>query len=203
MNLQCTPKASIGMIGSLAFLGAALSCFVMPMLGDIYGRMSVYYITTILQMPLYALANFGTSIMVLYVVTFCFGFALIGRFTNAFILITESTAYKDKAFVGTALLTTDILATYYCMIWIRLISNDCSIVIWIAAVMNLISIFFGFWQCESPPWLLSVGYKERAIKNMHFIAKFNGVNMNIGELLEDPEEEIEDDAPSDGAIENV
>jgi hypothetical protein len=46
MNLQCTPKSYIGLIGSLAFVGAALSCFFLPAAGDVYGRYATYMVVS-------------------------------------------------------------------------------------------------------------------------------------------------------------
>lgn len=43
--MACMPKAYIGAIGAMAFLGAALSCFIVPSLGDKYGRHVAWYIT--------------------------------------------------------------------------------------------------------------------------------------------------------------
>lgn len=46
MNLQCTPKSYIGLIGSLAFVGAAISCFFLPAAGDVYGRYATYMVVS-------------------------------------------------------------------------------------------------------------------------------------------------------------
>ena len=40
--MQCTPKAAVGIIGAMAFLGAAIGCFFLPVMGDIYGRYNVF-----------------------------------------------------------------------------------------------------------------------------------------------------------------
>ena len=42
VNMQCTPKAAVGIIGAMAFLGAAIGCFFLPVMGDIYGRYNVF-----------------------------------------------------------------------------------------------------------------------------------------------------------------
>ena len=192
------------MIGSISFLGAALSCFVMPMLGDIYGRFAVYYLTTWLQLPLFLLALFATELWYIYVVTFGFGFALIGRFTCAFLLISECAIIRDKPFIGTALLTTDILATYYVTFYLRFISQYANSIIWIGFGMNVIACIAGFWTKESPAFLLSIGDRDRAIENMKYIAKFNGIiDYNLTQLLPDPEVGEEDETQKQGEHEAV
>jgi len=65
---------------------------------------------------------FTSSFGVLYVVVFMFGLCLLGRFANAFILISESVPNKDKALIGTALITLDVMATFYVIVFVRYIS---------------------------------------------------------------------------------
>jgi len=42
LDLYCTPKEYIGFIGALAFAGAAIACFFLPILGDKYGRWIIF-----------------------------------------------------------------------------------------------------------------------------------------------------------------
>lgn len=88
---------------------------------------------------------FTKSFGVLYLVCFIFGFCLLGRFANAFILISESAANKDKAFIGTALITLDALATFYVIVFVRFITNDTIIIIWVGVAMNILACIVGFW----------------------------------------------------------
>ena len=48
MNLTCTPGEAIGVLGAMAFMGCALACFFLPVLGDLYGRYNVYMVTSVL-----------------------------------------------------------------------------------------------------------------------------------------------------------
>ena len=47
LNMQCTPKLYIGMIGAMAFAGVAISCLFIPQLGDKYGRHLCWMVTII------------------------------------------------------------------------------------------------------------------------------------------------------------
>ena len=95
LDLYCTPGKYIGALGSCAFLGAALACFFLPLFGDMYGRLPVYLVCSLLQLPLYYFANTTSSLAVIYALTFYLGVALIGRFTCGFVLVTECLAKKD------------------------------------------------------------------------------------------------------------
>lgn len=89
LNIQCAPSEYIGLLGAMAFLGAALSCFFAPALGDKYGRWIVWFVTITCQLPIYFGANLTDHIGVVYVMCFYLGMGLIGRFACGFILFTE------------------------------------------------------------------------------------------------------------------
>lgn len=69
----------------------------------------------------------------------------------------------------------DVMATLYITLFIRYISTNCSILIWIGLSLNVLALILGFFIVESPEWLLSAGDKQGAIAALHKIAKMNGV----------------------------
>jgi len=87
--MYCMSKSYVGFLGAFAFLGAALSCFFVPALGDKYGRYTVWITTIACQLPLYFGANLTSNIGVIYVSCFYLGMGLIGRFACGFVLLTE------------------------------------------------------------------------------------------------------------------
>ena len=157
MNLYCTPSAAIGVLGAMAFMGCALACFFLPLLGDLYGRYNVYMVTSVLQLPLYVANNYTNSIGITYIIVFYFGVALIGRFSCGFVLLTESLPETHKAVMGTALLVGDVVATLYVTFFLRYISININIIIWIGFALNIITLIASLWNVESPAWLVSVG----------------------------------------------
>ena len=94
LNMTCTPKGYIGIIGALAFGGAAISCLFVPQLGDKYGRLTVWMVTIVLQLPLYVGANLTEHIGIVYVCCFYLGLGLIGRFACGFVMLTECNIAK-------------------------------------------------------------------------------------------------------------
>ena len=88
----------------------------------------------------------------------------------------------------------DGIATLYVTFFLRYISKDITIIIWIGLVLNILACIMSFFTVESPIWLLSVGRKEEAIKNLNFIAKMNGVkDFHIKELREIKFETVDSD----------
>ena len=159
-NIQCMPQSAIGLAGALAFLGAALGCFFLPVLGDVYGRYNVFMVVSFLQLPLYIANYFAQSIAVLYIVCFFFGLALVGRFTCAFVLLTESLCERHKVLAGTFMLTMDAMATMYVTFYLRFISVNYSTLIIIGFALNLVSFIGNLFSRENPAWLLEVGEIE-------------------------------------------
>ena len=196
MSLQCVPSEYMGFIGSFGFFGAVLSCVVLPVFADKFGRYSVYLITITLQLPIYVLNNTAKTLIPEYIVSFLLGVALLGRFTAGFILLLESVPQKHKALAGTALAVGDTAAQLYVTFFLRFISRDSQTVIWIGMGLNFVALIATFWNVESPAWLVSVGETEKAKKNILYIAKFNGIQDiqithlkpdDIGENKEDNE----------------
>jgi len=105
---------------------------------------------------------------------FYLGMSLIGRYTCGFVLITECLPKKNQAMGGTISMAMDVIATWYITFFLRYISNNANTLIWIGFSLNIIAVIMGYWVVESPAWLVSVGRKEEAIKNLKFIAKING-----------------------------
>ena len=153
----------IGILGALAFGGAAISCFIVPALGDKYGRLLVWSVTIFCQLPLYFMANITDHLAMVYVATFYLGMGLIGRFACGFVLLTESLPKKHQSMIGAVFAIGDIVATYYIIFFLRYISNNANILIWVGFAINIVACVLSFFLYESPAWLLSMGRKEEAI----------------------------------------
>ena len=118
LNMYCMPKSYIGIIGAMAFGGVFLSCFLVPQLGDKYGRKIGWVVTVCTQLPLYIMANCTDNIGVIYVGCWFLGMGLIGRFTFGFVMLTELTPNKRQAVVGTLFCALDAAATLYITLFI-------------------------------------------------------------------------------------
>lgn len=104
LNMYCTDGKYVGMIGAMAFLGSAIACGILPILGDKIGRYPVFIITQAFQIPMFLGAIFTSSIGFVYFAVFFLGFCLIGRFTCGFVLFVELLPEANKAISGAAIL---------------------------------------------------------------------------------------------------
>ena len=171
--MPCMPGAYMGAIGAMAFLGAAICCFIVPALGDKYGRYRAWYASICCHLPIYMAGIFTNHIGVVYVCCFWLGFGLVGRFACGYILFTESVPPQHASKFIALYMLGDAAATLYSSFFLRYISNNGIDLMWLGFVLNLIAVIVGWFIVESPAWLVSVGLKEEAIKRLKYIAKFN------------------------------
>ena len=89
MNLECVPKKKIGLLGTIAFAGAAVGCFFVPRLGDLYGRKPVYVVSMVIQTGMFAGILLSHKLLPVYILAFIIGITTIGRMSCGFFLLVE------------------------------------------------------------------------------------------------------------------
>lgn len=89
MDMYCSPKSYIGLMGSLLFLGITLSMLILPAASDKFGRVTVLRFVQICYVPLlYVLAS-QRYLAAVYFFFFFSGFFGGGRVLCGFIYLTE------------------------------------------------------------------------------------------------------------------
>jgi MFS family permease len=173
------PRSYIGLFGALIFTGAALGCFFMPALGDKYGRWLLFQVTMVIQIPLFVCCLLANSLAMIYFVCFYLGIALIGRFTNGYLLLTELVPEKYEPWVGPALLSGDSAMILYLTFYYRYISKNSVPLLYIGLGLNIFCLVVTMvWIPESVRWLVSVKQYVKAREALAKIARFNGVDLS-------------------------
>lgn len=173
--MYCTTGKYIGLIGALAFLGSAIACAILPILGDKIGRWPVFIITQAIQIPMFFVAIYNTSLGVVYFIVFFLGFCLIGRFTCGFVLFVELLPEKYKAISGSAILIGYSISLLEVTFYYALISQNSKPTIWFGFILNTLTFVTNFFVPESPQWLVSQGKFDKAREALKTIAKWNRV----------------------------
>jgi MFS family permease len=176
--MYCTDGKYIGLIGALAFLGSAIACAILPILGDKIGRYPVFIITQALQIPMFLAAIYTTSLGLVYFVVFFLGFCLIGRFTCGFVLFVELLPEAYKAISGSAILIGYSISVLEVTAYYAFISPNSLPTIWVGFVLTAITFCANFILPESPQWLVSQGHFDKARASLMTIAKWNGVHVD-------------------------
>lgn len=86
LELYCTSKFEIGLIGSLIFVGFMLGCLVLPTYSDRYGRRPLFLFFMGLQLVTWVLMLLNRSLYLFYVLVFVFGVCVTGRMSIGFIM---------------------------------------------------------------------------------------------------------------------
>jgi MFS family permease len=155
LGLYCTDGKYIGMIGALAFLGSAIACAILPILGDKIGRYPVFIVTQACQIPMFFVAIYTNSLATVYFIVFFLGFCLIGRFTCGFVLFVELLPEKYKAVSGSAILIGYSISLLEVTAYYAFISQNSVPTIWLGFILNTVTFFANFIVPESPQWLVS------------------------------------------------
>lgn len=196
------------MIGALAFLGSAIACAILPVLGDKIGRYPVFITTQLCQIPMFLFAIYTTQIGVVYFLVFFLGFCLIGRFTCGFVLFVELLPEKYKAVSGSAILIGYSISLLEATIYYAWISKNSIPTIWLGFALNTVTFVANFIVPESPVWLVSQGRFDDARASLKRIAKWNNVQVQefppFNQEITDKSEESDRILPSEVAqIETV
>lgn len=85
LDLACTPKAKIGLIGSMYFAGYTTSAILLPRFSDLFGRKLIYFISMVGHLLVYGVFLFSKSLTLTIVMMVFFGFFSLGRASVGYI----------------------------------------------------------------------------------------------------------------------
>jgi MFS family permease len=154
-HLACKSKAQLGLIGSMQFIGWAISSFIIPRLSDIYGRKWPYIASMILQLLAMIATFFSTSIEVTTAIMFFLGFSGVGRCSISFLYLMELLPQEKGTFYGTIVQMNNNMAYIYVALYFWLISIDWRWLEVFAIGMTLFCIIGSLFIPESPKFYLS------------------------------------------------
>ncbi len=117
LDLTCTSRFKIGLIGSALFAGWAISAAFLPRLADVYGRKPVYGWSMIVHCLVYAAIVLSRSLTLTTSLMFFLGVATAVRASVGFLYMTELAPKAQQTAVGTILLVIvsvqGVLVTVY------------------------------------------------------------------------------------------
>lgn len=174
LNLTCVDKRLIGSLGSVYFLGFAVSAGVTPYLSDQYGRKYPYFFSIFFQTISYALIILSKNI---YLTIGCYlivGLCAGGRVAIGTIYISEflpkkywALAITMKNVFDSSIMIVQSIYYSFCKNWIYLHLLGLSI-----AIVIVICLYFLL--PESPKYYYSKGQFDKCREILVVIAKANG-----------------------------
>ena len=173
LDLTCTPKSTIGLIGSIFFAGWAVSATFLPRLSDIHGRKKMYIISMSGLFLLYLATLFSRNLVLTIVIMFFFGGVSVGRASIGFLYLMEFIPLKQQTVVGTFLQVFNSATTITACFYFVYISKYWLWFQMVGCAINLIVVICLFYVPESPKYLISKNRFDDARKALAAIAKIN------------------------------
>lgn len=177
---------------SLFMLGVMLGSIVFGDLSDRYGRRPIFFASLVIQVIFGILAGVAPEYITYTISRIVIGATTSGVFLVAYVLALEMVGPKARLNAGM------IIMMFFSLGYVLMAPIAYFIVQWRYLQMALTLpglAFLCYWWFipESARWLLSKGYKQKAIDNIQKAAKVNQVNITNTDL----ETVLEGDIPTD------
>lgn len=95
LNLECTPKEQIGLVGSMLFAGWGIAAIFLPRQADVFGRKKVYLIAMTGHFIFYAGIIASRNLILTTVLMFFLGMNSVGRAAVGYLYMMELTPLKN------------------------------------------------------------------------------------------------------------
>lgn len=103
LNLYCTDKSYIGLIGSMLFGGWVLGLFFLPVIADKYGRKWIVVTAVFVELILYITMFFTTKLYVVIICQFIEGIVVSAKSTLNYVYTTEFLPIDKRVLMGIVL----------------------------------------------------------------------------------------------------
>ncbi|TNV80510.1 hypothetical protein FGO68_gene767 [Halteria grandinella] len=173
LDLTCTPKEQIGLIGSMLFAGWAFAAVWLPRLADVFGRRTVYLYSMIGHFVFFGAIILSHSRVLTTVLMFLLGMSSVGRATVGYLYMMELSPLKQQTTIGTLLQIFNTFVTIFACFFFYYISKQWQWFEIIGLVINLIVIVCVVFMPESPKYLYAQRRWDDMRKNLNVIAKLN------------------------------
>ena len=155
--MECSPKSTFGLFGSLYFAGVVASSLIIPRLSDIYGRRKFFIFGISLHILTAFILLISRSLELSLIMIFFQGIAMTARAFVGFAWFTENLPVKSSAKVTSIMFGVDGLCIFMAAIWFKYISKE-----WTGFYVIPLSLFCLIWiwnlfQKETPKYYYSKG----------------------------------------------
>lgn len=173
MNLYCSEKWMIGLLGSIYFQGHLLGSVLLSNLPDIYGRKSWVRYSLFFHIVLFTIMMFSPDIYMKYTLNFLLGIAGSVRIASWMTAGSEFLSKENRIYssITCQLLMSWISITLAWYFWF--VSNQWVYYYYVVLAISVITAILCFLIPESPRWLVSVKREKEAKEILNKIARFN------------------------------
>ena len=174
-DLRCKSNFTIGLFGSMFFVGKVVGMITLSHLGDSIGRINLLKFSQSVTLVCYFSMTFlikDSKFLVIPI--FIAGLLSCWRTNLAYIYAQEMFTTKTKNLAGTIMLVNDVFTLLYATLFYSNVSTEWTYLFYIILTLITLSIVILFKMPESPSFLLENFKYFEAQDAYNHIAKFNG-----------------------------
>ena len=177
-QLYCHSGFNIGLLGSMFFLGFAISGILMKM-SDYIGRLAVVQIGQIIQILCCYSFYFSNNIHTYYVTMFILGITW-GKSMLCYLLLSETCPKSTHIYISAVVVASDnFIPLLVVPLYFYLGGKHWKSIFSLTLILPVISLVMTCFIPESPRYLYSKKRYAQLDASMNYIAKVNGVELNI------------------------
>lgn len=122
--MECSPKNTFGIFGSLYFAGLVVGSIIFPRMSDIYGRKWISVVGNILHIAACIVILFSHSLELSMAMNFLVGVAVGSRAFVGYVWMSEYMRIKDVAKVTSLVFLFDSMCIFNASILFKFITKD-------------------------------------------------------------------------------
>ena len=177
LDLICKSDAEIGMVGAAFFLGLFIGLFIVPPLGEKYGRKKVFGLTIRMSLVVQILMVFSQSFNLTLFTIFASGVLWNGKNIVGLSYAEEFLPKKHSKDVITGMFVIGSVCMFVVPLYFITISNNWVPIGIMMVIWTLISVIIMPNVPESPKFLYEKGEFNEARLSLFSVARFNGVKI--------------------------
>ena len=183
LELYCLNDFRIGLLGSIYFLGMAISGIILKQ-ADQFGRKKVLIFCWFLQIFCWYSLYFWRDLNAIYATLFIWGLSG-SKNIIVYILCTETVPKKHQVYVGSFVLSIGTLSSQVpTSIYFLLGGKNIQHVLMFSLILIIIATIVSFIVLESPRYLYERKFFTQLRKNLVIMSRINGAKMDANYLFE-------------------
>lgn len=175
-DLKCEKQSftsPIALLGSMQFVGWAISAAITPRLSDIYGRRPIFLASMLIQLVALIAIFISRHVWVTVGLIFLFGIGGVGRSSISYLYMQEFLPQNKQTLVGTILQLNNGFVAVYTVIYYWFISNWWIPINVFGGALTLVSMVGVWFLPESPKFLITMKRYDEARVAISTIARVN------------------------------
>lgn len=158
MNLTCVEHSTIGLMGTMLFLGWMTSSMIVPRLSDIYGRKRFFLGFQVLQVSAIIALYMSTSVYQALAILFVLGISGVGRSPIVYIYLQEMLTPEYQKIIGPIFASSVAVCLAFGTFMLQFLTKDAMMIYYVSLTLSfIISAITFFFIPESPKFLHATG----------------------------------------------